>query len=36
MIYVDYRTQRRIWKDSGRWYQHVIEDNGQFSAARPR
>lgn len=24
MIYVDYGTQRRIWKDSGRWYQNLI------------
>ena len=28
MIYVDYRTGRRIPKDSARWYQKVIESNG--------
>ena len=27
MVYVDYVTQRRIVKDSGKWYADVIEDN---------
>lgn len=30
MIYVDYRTQKRIIKDSGYWYQKVIKENGEF------
>ena len=29
MIYVDYRTQKRIIKDSGYWYKEVIENNGE-------
>lgn len=29
LIYVDYPTQRRIVKDSGRWYRKVIETNGE-------
>ena len=29
MIYVDYPTQKRIPKDSARWYQEVIASNGQ-------
>jgi len=28
LIYVDYRTQRRILKDSAHWYRAVIERNG--------
>lgn len=28
LIYVDYRNQKRIIKDSGYWYRHVIETNG--------
>ena len=28
LIYVDYRTQERIIKDSGYWYSKVIESNG--------
>ncbi len=27
LIYVDYRTQERIWKDSAYWYQEVIKNN---------
>lgn len=29
LVYVDYPTQTRIIKDSARWYQAVIADNGQ-------
>ena len=29
LIYVDYRTQERIIKDSGMWYKGVIESNGE-------
>ncbi len=28
LIYVDYRTQRRLLKDSARWYADVIKNNG--------
>ena len=28
LVYVDYETQRRIVKDSGRWYAQVIRENG--------
>ena len=28
IVYVDYPTQRRIVKRSGRWYRQVIEANG--------
>jgi len=28
LIHVDYATQRRIAKDSARWYRTVIESNG--------
>ncbi|MGQ9881826.1 MAG: GH1 family beta-glucosidase [Armatimonadota bacterium] len=28
IVYVDYATQQRIWKDSARWYQQVIAQNG--------
>lgn len=29
LIYVDYRTQERIWKDSAYWYQNLIRTNGE-------
>lgn len=29
LIYVDYPTQRRVLKDSARWYRTVIETNGR-------
>lgn len=29
LIYVDYSTQQRIWKDSACWYQNVIAQNGE-------
>ena len=28
IVYVDYPTQKRIVKQSGRWYQDVISNNG--------
>lgn len=28
IVYIDYPTQRRILKDSGRWYQNVLASNG--------
>ncbi|MHC1785027.1 MAG: GH1 family beta-glucosidase [Anaerolineaceae bacterium] len=28
IVYIDYTTQTRIIKDSGRWYSRVIQDNG--------
>lgn len=28
LLYTDYPTQRRIWKDSAYWYQQTIRDNG--------
>jgi beta-glucosidase len=28
LVYVDYATQKRIIKDSGRWYKNVIRENG--------
>jgi beta-glucosidase len=28
LVYVDYATQRRVLKDSARWYQGVIAANG--------
>lgn len=28
LFYVDYPTQKRIWKDSARFYQKVIDENG--------
>lgn len=28
LIYTDYRTQERIWKDSAYWYRDVIRTNG--------
>ena len=29
LLYVDYRTQERIWKDSAYWYQNLIKTNGE-------
>ena len=29
LVYVDYRTQERIWKDSAYWYQNLIKTNGE-------
>ena len=29
LIYVDYRTQKRIWKDSAYWYRDMIRTNGE-------
>lgn len=29
MIYVDYKTGKRTVKESGKWYRHVIETNGE-------
>lgn len=29
LIYVDFRTQERIWKDSAYWYADVIRTNGE-------
>ena len=28
LVYVDFKTQQRILKDSGRWYGKVIRENG--------
>ena len=28
LVYVDYRNQQRIMKDSAFWYKYVIETNG--------
>ncbi len=28
LVWVDYHTQQRVWKDSARWYQGVIQNNG--------
>jgi beta-glucosidase len=28
LVYMDFATQKRIIKDSGRWYKNVIQDNG--------
>ncbi len=28
LVYVDYRSQRRIVKDSGRWYANAVRENG--------
>lgn len=30
LIYVDYRNQERIWKDSAYWYQNLIQTNGEL------
>ena len=29
LVYVDYRTQERILKDSAYWYRDIIQKNGQ-------
>ncbi len=29
LIYVDYRDQKRIWKDSAYWYRDMISNNGR-------
>lgn len=29
LVYVDYRTQERIWKDSAYWYRDLIWENGE-------
>lgn len=29
LVYVDYATQERIWKDSAYWYREVIRSNGE-------
>jgi beta-glucosidase len=29
LIYVDFETQKRIWKDSAYWYQSLIKTNGE-------
>lgn len=29
LVYVDYRTQERIWKDSAYWYRDIIQNNGE-------
>ena len=29
LVYVDYRTQERIIKDSGYWYKDIIASNGE-------
>lgn len=28
LVYVDFATQKRIWKDSAYWYAQVVKDNG--------
>jgi beta-glucosidase len=28
LLYTDYPTQRRIWKDSAYWFQRTIKENG--------
>lgn len=28
LVFVDYQTQKRIWKDSAYWYKKQIEENG--------
>jgi beta-glucosidase len=33
LVYVDFRTQRRILKDSARWYAEVIRTNGESLAS---
>ena len=30
IVHVDFGSQRRVWKDSARWYQRVIAANGQL------
>ena len=36
LIYVDYKTQERVIKDSGYWYKTVIESNGENISALSR
>ncbi len=31
IVHVDFGTQRRVWKDSARWYQRVIAGNGRVT-----
>ena len=33
LVYVDWKTQQRIMKDSGRWFAKVIQENG-FDVSR--
>jgi beta-glucosidase len=28
LIYVNFQTQERFWKESAHWYRKVIKDNG--------
>ena len=28
LVYVDFETQKRIWKDSAYWYADVVKENG--------
>lgn len=35
LVHVDYDTQARTLKDSGRWYAHVIQENGLDLSRRP-
>lgn len=35
LVYVDFRTQRRMIKDSGRWYRKVIESRGGMLDQEP-
>ncbi|MBI4532989.1 MAG: beta-glucosidase [Candidatus Melainabacteria bacterium] len=35
LVYVDYPTQKRIVKDSGKWYAQVIKQNGVMSNCKP-
>ena len=30
IIYVDFKTQERIWKDSAYWYRDLIRKNGEI------
>lgn len=30
IIYVDFETQKRSWKDSAYWYRDLIEKNGEL------
>ena len=29
LVYTDYNTQKRIWKDSAYFYKNIIETNGE-------
>jgi hypothetical protein len=35
LVYVDYPTQRRIVKESGRWYASFLERMGELSRTKP-